>query len=36
MAKFIVHLTAKQEVSGSNPGVPPLMKHTCGEGDWLL
>ena len=36
MAKWVVHQTAEQEVSGSNPGIPPLLKHVYGEGDWLL
>ena len=36
VAKWVAHQTAKQEVSSSNPGIPSLLKHTCGEGDWLL
>ena len=36
MAKWVACQTAEQEVGGSNPGVPPLLKHTCGEGNWLL
>ena len=36
VVKWVVHQTAEQEVGGSNPGIPPLLKHACGEGDWLL
>ena len=36
MAEWVAHQTAKQEVGGSNPGIPPLLKYACGEGDWLL
>ena len=35
-AEWVARQTAKQEVSGSNPSIPPLLKHACGEGDWLL
>ena len=31
-----VHLAKTKEVGGSNPGIPPLLKHACGEGNWLL
>ena len=33
VAEWVVHQTAEKEVSGSNPGIPPLLKHACGEGD---
>ena len=36
VAEWVARQTAEQEVGGSNPGIPPLVKHTCGEGDWLL
>ena len=36
MAEWVAHQTAEEEVGGSNPGIPPLLKHACGEGDWLL
>ena len=36
MAKWLVRQTAEHEVGSSNPGIPPLLKHACGEGDWLL
>ena len=36
VAEWVACQTAKQEVGSSNPGIPPLLKHTCGEGDWLL
>ena len=36
MAEWVACQTAEQEVGGSNPGIPPLLKHACGEGDWLL
>ena len=35
MAEWVVHQTAEQEVGGSNPSIPSLLKHACGEGDWL-
>ena len=31
--KWVARQTAEQEVGGSNPSIPPLLKHTCGEGD---
>ena len=34
VAEWVALQTAEQ-VSGSNPGIPPLLKHACGEGDWL-
>ena len=36
VAEWVARQTAEQEVGGSNPGIPPLLKHACGEGDWLL
>ena len=36
VAEWVAHQTAEQEVGGSNPSIPPLLKHSCGEGDWLL
>ena len=36
MAEWVAHQTAEQKVGSSNPGIPPLLKHECGEGDWLL
>ena len=36
VAEWVARQTAEQEVGGSNPSIPPLRKHTCGEGDWLL
>ena len=36
MAEWVVRQTAEQEVGSSNPGIPPPLKHTCGEGDWML
>ena len=33
MAEWVVRQTAGQEVSSSNPSIPPLLKHACGEGD---
>ena len=36
VAEWVAHQTAEQEVGGSNPGIPPLLKHACEEGDWLL
>ena len=36
MAEWVARQTAEQEVGSSNPGIPPLLKHACGEGDWLL
>ena len=36
VAKWVACQTAKQEVGSSNPGIPPLLKHACGEGNWLL
>ena len=36
VAEGVARQTAEQEVGGSNPGIPPLLKHACGEGDWLL
>ena len=36
MAEWVARQTAKQEVGSSNPSIPPLLKHACGEGDWLL
>ena len=32
----VAEWVARQTVSGSNPSIPPLLKHACGEGDWLL
>ena len=34
VAEWVARPTAEQEVGGS-PGIP-LLKHACGEGDWLL
>ena len=34
IAEWVACQTAEQEVSSSNPGIPPLLKHACGEGDW--
>ena len=36
VAKCLAHQTAEQEVGSSNPDIPSLLKHACGEGDWLL
>ena len=36
VAEWVARQTAEQEVGGLNPGIPPLLKHACGEGDWLL
>ena len=36
VAEWVARQTAEHEVGGSNPGIPPLLKHECGEGDWLL
>ena len=36
VAEWVARQTADQEVSGSNPGIPPPLKHACGEGNWLL
>ena len=36
VAEWVVHQTAEQEVSSSNPSIPPLLKHAHGEGKWLL
>ena len=36
VAEWVARQTAEQEVGSSNPSIPPLLKHTCGEGDWLL
>ena len=36
MAEWVAHQTDEQEVSDSNPSIPPQLKYTCGEGDWLL
>ena len=36
VAEWVARQTAEQEVGCSNPSIPPLLKHTCGEGDWLL
>ena len=36
VAEWVACQTAEQEVGGSNPGILPLLKHACGEGDWLL
>ena len=30
MAEWVARQTAEQEVGGSNPGIPPLLKHACG------
>ena len=35
VAEWVARQTAEQEVGSSNPGIPPLLKHACGEGDWL-
>ena len=36
VAEWVARQTAEQEVGGSNLRIPPLLKHACGEGDWLL
>ena len=36
MAEWVARQTAEQEVGSSNSGIPPLLKHACGEGNWLL
>ena len=36
VVEWVARQTAKQEVGSSNPGIPPLLEHACGEGDWLL
>ena len=36
VAEWVARQTAEQEVGSSNPGIPPLLKHACGKGDWLL
>ena len=36
VAEWVARQTAEQEVGGSNPDIPPLLKHACGEGNWLL
>ena len=36
MAEKVAHQTVEQEVGSSNSCIPPLLKHACGEGDWLL
>ena len=36
VAEWVARQTVEQEVSSSKPGIPPLLKHACGEGDWLL
>ena len=36
VAKWVARQTAEQDVGSSNPSIPPLLKHACGEGDWLL
>ena len=33
MAEWVACQTAEQEVGGSNPSIPPLLKHACGEGE---
>ena len=36
VAKWLALQTAEQEVGSSNPSIPPLLKHRCEQGDWLL
>ena len=36
MAEWLLYLTAKQKICGSNPSNPPLLKHASGGGNWLL
>ena len=37
VAKWLAHLTAKKEVSQLfEPSILPLLKHACGESNWLL
>ena len=36
VAGWVARQTVKQEVGSSNPSIPLLLKHTCGEGNWLL
>ena len=36
VAEWVARQNAEQEVGSSNPSIPPLLKHACGEGDWLL
>ena len=36
MVEWLERLTAKHEISDSNPGILPFLKYTFGESDWLL
>ena len=36
MAEWVARRTAEEEISGPNPRIPTLLKHTRGQGDWLL
>ena len=36
MAEWVACQTTKQEFGGSNPGILPLLKHTCGDHQWLI
>ena len=31
VAEWVTRQTAEQEGGGSNPGIPPLLKHACGQ-----
>ena len=34
VAEWVARQSAEQEVGSSNPGIPPLLKYACGQGDW--